>query len=132
MLLDFPDERRRHGLAYVEFAVNELYVIGGAKLDVSDSLLFFFYGLFRAQEATTPASVTELGKDENIIFQDGNSIIGAYFGTFAAKSALVFQYLRDGERNLFALGHFRSKEEMRIGFFHIAVKELNGMVSNQG
>jgi hypothetical protein len=129
MFLDFPDERRRHGLAYVEFSVNELNVIGGAKLDVSDSLPFFLYGFFRAQEATATASVTEFGKDKNIIFQDGNSIIGAYLSTFAAKSALVFQYLWDGERNFFALGYFRFEEEMRVGFFNIAVKKLNGLIS---
>ena len=76
--------------------------------------------------------MTELRKDENIIFKDCNGVIDTHFSTFAAICAFFFNDFRNREEDWLTLVNLRFQEEMRIGFFHIAVKKLNGLISIQG
>jgi hypothetical protein len=76
--------------------------------------------------------MAKFGKDKDAIFQDCQGVIGTHFSTFSAKSALIFHYFWDRKRNLLALNNFGPEEEMGIGFFHIAVQELSGLIFLQG
>jgi hypothetical protein len=109
--------------------MNEMDVIGFSKFDNPYSLAFLSNSLLWAEKAAASASVTEFWEYKYRIFKDGDGIVGANFGTFAALVAFFFHNLRDREVNRFARVNARFQEKMGVRFFNIAVQKLNRCVA---
>jgi hypothetical protein len=69
--------------------------------------------------------VAQLGKDQNLVFNDGDRIKLTHFGTFAAIRASGPVDLGDGNTYRYFLRLPKGKEKMEIGFFDITIQELN-------
>jgi hypothetical protein len=69
--------------------------------------------------------VAQLGKDQNLVFNNGERIKLTHFGTFAAIRASGPVDLGDGNTYRNPLSLLKGKEKMEIGFFHITIQELN-------
>jgi hypothetical protein len=132
VVFDFPYEGRGHGLADIEFSMNEMDIFGFSELNNSYSLAFLFNGQLRAEEATASAAVTQLGENKDIIFKNCYGIVCANFSTLAAISALFLVDLRNGKEDWLALVNVRLKEKSSIGLFNITVQELDGIVVFEG
>jgi hypothetical protein len=96
-----PDDRGGHGLPHVQNSLDEGEAVIMAFLDESNFPGFFLNGLHRAEERTSAASMADFGKDQNLVFNDGDGVELADFRAFPAMVALFFIHLwnRKGYRD---------------------------------
>jgi len=124
-LFFFADDGGRHGLAHIQNPLNEEEIPVGSLLNPADLPGALGNGARRAEERAASASMAELGEDEHRGLENRKSIEPANFGAFPAEGAPGLVHFG----NLDAYGKFalfpKRKKKMKIGFFHVAVEELN-------
>jgi len=86
------DERSGPGLAKGQLSPDDIHATGTGVKYLPYRSRAFAYGLLRADDAASPAAVAQLGKEQNCLRKDGQSVIGAEICAFAAVAALRFIY----------------------------------------
>jgi hypothetical protein len=65
--------------------------------------------------------MAQLGEDEHLSWDYGNSIIGTYFSAFPTIGASCLIHSGNRDRYRLALAQRKMEEYMGVGFFYIAV-----------
>jgi hypothetical protein len=69
--------------------------------------------------------MADFGKDQNLIFDDGNGVELADFRAFPAMVAFLFIHLWNRKADRESSSPLGGEKKMQVGLFHITIQELN-------
>jgi hypothetical protein len=122
---DLPDQRRSHGFSDAEFTVDQLDSVSMPHLQYAQLAPVFQDGSRGAHDMAASAAVAQTGEGKGGVFQDHQGSKPTNLGAHTAKGALGFVDSGNKSGDNFRKRPFRIQKKMAIGFFNIAIEELN-------
>ena len=125
------DERRAHGLADAQAAVDELETVAVAIIDRPEFAADFRDRPLGTDRHATAATVAEFREDEHLAANHGDGVEPADLGAFPAEGAFRLVHQGNGRVHLFRAVDLWFEKQVGVGFLDIAVEQLHPVAEHE-